>query len=545
MPARLGASPPEKTSNGPRHGAGGSASKHTTPPKPGALYTAFLFGAGGARGAPASLEVSRPGDSDEQEADRVSTQIMRMALPGGAGGAAPDPGSSLNGARSGLGSGQPLDQATRAFFEPRFGRDFSGVRVHHDNAAAESARELHAQAYTLGHDVVFGSGAYRPETTAGKELLAHELTHVVQQSSAPPGVAPRLQRQPVPGGGSGGGAVDCGPHFKREFLGEINGERPEDHRGVPRMYYATIPESVKNPGIQVEPLVTGTQLEVGQKGGYGGLWRAVCFKTSKMPLQILWVLGEYILDLDARRAAEEARRQREEAERERREEDRRQQEESDRQRGEEEERREEERREEQRKREEEEKKQKDDEAEEKLEIVPREGWGARDPILGDPKRDYEKYEGKLEDILDSIVVHHSGNSNMHTMKEVQDHHMDKKEGADIKYHYGVGLDGTIYQGRPIDIKGAHVAGANTGKIGIVLLADLDEGVFDDDDELTPAMESSLLGLINFLKGKYPKIDFLGGHTEFAAAQGDERECPGNLPMGKMDGWRSSTGLKKP
>jgi len=78
-------------------------------------------------------------------------------------------------------SGQPLDSATRAYMEPRFGHDFSGVRVHADESAAESARAVHAHAYTVGRDVVFGAEQFAPRTSAGRELLAHELTHVVQQ----------------------------------------------------------------------------------------------------------------------------------------------------------------------------------------------------------------------------------------------------------------------------------------------------------------------------------------------------------------------------
>jgi outer membrane protein OmpA-like peptidoglycan-associated protein len=78
--------------------------------------------------------------------------------------------------------GQPLEPSTRAFFEPRFGHDFSQVRVHTDAKAAESARAVNALAYTVGRDVVFGAGQYTPQKAAGKQLLAHELTHVVQQS---------------------------------------------------------------------------------------------------------------------------------------------------------------------------------------------------------------------------------------------------------------------------------------------------------------------------------------------------------------------------
>lgn len=82
--------------------------------------------------------------------------------------------------------GQPLDAATRNFMEPRFGYDFSNVRVYADVKAAESAQAVNALAYTVGRSIVFGSGQYAPETTTGQRLLAHELTHVRQQANGLP-----------------------------------------------------------------------------------------------------------------------------------------------------------------------------------------------------------------------------------------------------------------------------------------------------------------------------------------------------------------------
>ncbi|MEK6321048.1 MAG: DUF4157 domain-containing protein [Acidobacteriota bacterium] len=78
-------------------------------------------------------------------------------------------------------SGQPLDASTRAFMGPRFGHDFSGVRVHADTRAAESAQAVNALAYTMGKNVVFDQGLYDPHSDSGHKLLAHELAHVVQQ----------------------------------------------------------------------------------------------------------------------------------------------------------------------------------------------------------------------------------------------------------------------------------------------------------------------------------------------------------------------------
>ena len=85
-----------------------------------------------------------------------------------------------------------MTEYDRAYFEPRFGRDFSHVRVHTDAKAAESARVVNARAFTMGHNVVFGAGQYAPGTTMGKRLVAHELTHVMQQESGQPKNLQRL-----------------------------------------------------------------------------------------------------------------------------------------------------------------------------------------------------------------------------------------------------------------------------------------------------------------------------------------------------------------
>ena len=82
-------------------------------------------------------------------------------------------------------SGQSLDAETREFMEPRFGHDFSQVRVHQDAPAAESARSANALAYAMGDNIVFGAGKYEPGTNRGRRLLAHELAHVAQQRRGP------------------------------------------------------------------------------------------------------------------------------------------------------------------------------------------------------------------------------------------------------------------------------------------------------------------------------------------------------------------------
>jgi len=77
--------------------------------------------------------------------------------------------------------GAPLDPSTRAFMEPRFGRDFSQIKIHTDGKAAESSTAVNASAYAVGRDLVFGDGQYAPHTRPGQRLLAHELTHALQQ----------------------------------------------------------------------------------------------------------------------------------------------------------------------------------------------------------------------------------------------------------------------------------------------------------------------------------------------------------------------------
>ncbi len=136
------------------------------------------------------LKTSGPDDRYEHEADRVADQVARMPdsqvqrqKEGEDSGPTQPATRDMPAASSSGGSGQPLPESVQSYFEPRFGHDFSKVKVHTDAGAAESAREINARAYTIGRDIVFGEGQYAPETVSGGRLLAHELTHVVQQAS--------------------------------------------------------------------------------------------------------------------------------------------------------------------------------------------------------------------------------------------------------------------------------------------------------------------------------------------------------------------------
>jgi len=131
-----------------------------------------------AAGTVPSLPVSSPGDATEREADRLADAVLRMPAP--AAGSAVRQSTEAAGVVPG--PGRPLGSEVRAFFEPRFGHDFSRVRVHDGPAAAASARGLGALAYTVDQDIVFGAGHYAPSTSDGRRILAHELAHTVQQT---------------------------------------------------------------------------------------------------------------------------------------------------------------------------------------------------------------------------------------------------------------------------------------------------------------------------------------------------------------------------
>ena len=159
------------------------------------------------------LAIGAADDPLEREADRVADQVMATSAHPAVSSAPPriqrfmgqmtkDMGTPPASVDRVLSSpGRPLDRAIQQDMGQRFGYDFSEVRVHTDLAAEQSARDVNANAYTVGHNIVFGTGQYLPATNIGKKLLAHELTHVLQQGGEPQVV----QRDPA------GGPVPAGP----------------------------------------------------------------------------------------------------------------------------------------------------------------------------------------------------------------------------------------------------------------------------------------------------------------------------------------------
>lgn len=159
--------------------------------------------------AKASMPVGSAHDPLEAEADRIADHVLGMpdstgmhgeSMASGAGRLpsdgtaraqakrAPEAAAAPPAADPALGgAGAAMSGALRAYFEPRFGRDFSGVRLHTHDAAAKAAQAMAARAFTVGDDIAFAAGEYRPDSPDGRRLLAHELAHVAQQraSSAP------------------------------------------------------------------------------------------------------------------------------------------------------------------------------------------------------------------------------------------------------------------------------------------------------------------------------------------------------------------------
>jgi Domain of unknown function (DUF4157)/OmpA family len=151
------------------------------------------------------LTIGSSDDPLELEADRIANQVMAtpshsrpsdtplkiQRFTGQASGQMDTAPASVD--RVLASSGRPIEPALQQDMEQRFGHDFSRVRVHSGAAAEQSAQDVNAYAYTVGRNIVFGAGQFEPGTHEGRRLLAHELTHVVQQSGH---VSPQIQRQP-------------------------------------------------------------------------------------------------------------------------------------------------------------------------------------------------------------------------------------------------------------------------------------------------------------------------------------------------------------
>jgi N-acetylmuramoyl-L-alanine amidase len=180
-----------------------------------------------------------------------------------------------------------------------------------------------------------------------------------------------------------------------------------------------------------------------------------------------------------------------------------------------------------------------------LTIVSRLQWGARQPNHEAPDEfgfatpanplGWQDYSGNLADIYNTVVIHHSYpvRRDTGTMSELQNMHMDFRRWADIGYHFGIGGDGTLYEGRTINARGAHVAGYNTGTIGLVLLGDFEQ----EEPSVTQLATAS--AFITYLRTTYA-LTHLAGHFEF----NPETVCPGRYMKPYLDGLAQETGLAR-
>ena len=132
-------------------------------------------------------------DEEEEEEEQLLQREVQAstATPGDDNAAGPGLETQVSALRTG---GQPLSANLRSFYEPRFNHDFSAVKMHTSNRAAQVAHTVRARAFTMGHDVVFGAGEYQPTSRDGRHLIAHELSHVIQQTPLVARRTPILQR---------------------------------------------------------------------------------------------------------------------------------------------------------------------------------------------------------------------------------------------------------------------------------------------------------------------------------------------------------------
>ena len=166
------------------------------------------------------------------------------------------------------GGGRPLPESSRAFFEPRFGTNFSQVRVHTDNEAAIAARNINARAFTASNNIAFASGEFSPETASGRKLLAHELTHIVQQRAMPNLATGAILLQRQPGTWASAGDVLAYPSY----------DAPGDAPFIPVAAFGSLNQT------DFQDLL----LDWGRERYSGDVWKAYKDQIKDFSAAILW-----------------------------------------------------------------------------------------------------------------------------------------------------------------------------------------------------------------------------------------------------------------
>jgi hypothetical protein len=250
-------------------------------------------------GLQARLKVNELGDRYELEADRIAHQVLAMPTHTGSISTRPRiqrlSGRSSDRINSAPASvdhalaspGKPLDPLLRRDMEQRFGHDFSRGRVHSDATAEQSARDVNAYAYTVGRDIVFGAGQYAPDTAPGRKVLAHELTHVVQQEGGlaegngtarlqrldfgdvleivAPGL-PKIESPSFSDVLEVGATVAAGPgvgflvHMQKQFIDDLVASVKESPQHVAEFLKDEVWESIKDHWLQIIAVTTGLML---------------------------------------------------------------------------------------------------------------------------------------------------------------------------------------------------------------------------------------------------------------------------------------------
>jgi hypothetical protein len=177
-------------------------------------------------------------------------------------------------------------------------------------------------------------------------------------------------------------------------------------------------------------------------------------------------------------------------------------------------------------------------------IVAREDWGALPPDLNarnengtyslENPEGWRVYTGDLRAIYRTVVIHHSatyGRDDLHTLDYIQNLHREDRGWADIAYHYLIGKGGIIYAGRPLEVRGAHVGGHNTGSVGVCLMGDY--RVFPPPEAQIEAAQV----LVNWL-ADHLALTHLAGHTEF----NPQTNCPGATIVTQLDAIAAAAGL---
>ena len=160
---------------------------------------------------------------------------------------------------------------------------------------------------------------------------------------------------------------------------------------------------------------------------------------------------------------------------------------------------------------------------------PYDGYGSAPIII--PRNDWSTAQPNFAKMTPAtvpnncIAVHHSGNGGEKNPKGIEAEHIKGKGFDDVGYHFLIGPDGKIYEGRSLKYEGAHVLGKNPGNIGIIVMGDFEPNWWDDDDEPTSAQLGSLNDLLFYLQNKFP-IEKIGGHKDFA--EKNPTECPGSV-----------------